>query len=191
MDKFEVLYRPEANGPIRRLRRARRKIIGAVVGYLVLMLVLGVAFVILVGQVASSLVWVLLVPALIMSVAFAFPLWLLSGRRTSAPPVALRLTRDGVAVWPMVGADFLLPWANVSALRTSQQGIAILPNPGTGPDTPGAMGLIDSAVRALLKKPERFHTEGFDWESLQPFDVNELDAATRGFSRGRTLVLTQ
>lgn len=191
MNKFEVLYRPEANGPIKRLRRARRTIIGTMVGYLVIMIALIIAFVVVVGEPFAAIAWILLIPTLFMLIAFAFPLWLFSGRRTSAPPVALRLTGDGVAVWPMVGADFMLPWTNVQAIRTSSKGIVIVPTPDAGPDTPGAMGLTDSASRALLKKPERFHTEGFDWPSLQPFDVHELDAATRGFSEGRASVLMQ
>ena len=191
MNKFEVLYRPEANGPIKRLRRARRSIIATMTGFLVVMIALTIALVVLVDEPFGAMAWILLLPTLFMLVVFALPLWLFSGRRTSAPPVALRLTGDGVAVWPMIGADFMLPWANVQAIQTSHKGIVIVPTPGTGADTPGAMGLTDYASRALLQKPERFHTEGFDWPSLQPFDVHELDAATRGFSEGRASVLTQ
>lgn len=198
MNKFEVFYRPEANGPIQRLRRARRTFIGLLIGLVVLAIILlgGSAIVlgalsIPLGERLPVIAMLVLYPISAMVAAIAYAIWLMSKRRTTAPPVALRLTSDGIAVWPMAGADFLLPWANVSAIQTSRQGIAILPTPDTGPDTPGAMGLTDYASRALLSKPTRFHTEGFDWQSLRPFDTSELDAATRGFSNGQVAVLRQ
>ena len=195
MSRFEVSYRPEANGPLIRVRRARRTLIGLIVGLVLLAIVLiggsalalnaldiplGVEFL---GITALVLLAVSVLVALI-----GYTVWSMSRRRSTVP---IRLSADGVSVWPMAGSDFLLPWPHVRAIQTSRQGIAILATDGTGPNTPGAMGLTDYVSLALLRKPALFYQEGLDWQSLQPVDVNELDAATRGFSNGHASVLRQ
>ena len=191
MSFFDVLYRSEADGPFKRLRRTRRKFL-FFWAYLLLLPVLVIVLPIVFWDGSPPGAFMLVIFSVMVGAVFGVAVMTLrffKGRRTSPPPVALRLSPEGVGVWPMVGADFFLPWLYVGAIQTSPEGIAVFARKGVGPDTPGTAGLANKSAMLLIRGPHLQHKEGLDWQSLEPIDVDQFDAAARAFSAGRVPVL--
>lgn len=139
----------------------------------------------------SSMFWMsLLLAVLFAALVGALVTWnvmmgriLVAGRRVP-PQVALRFDHKGVAMWPLVGSEFSVPWAGVSSIIAGQRGIKVLLNEGVE-NVPGAIGLSNPEVRSNLKRMARPTDPGVDWSLVHPVEPAAFAAAVEQLSGGR------